>query len=43
MKYHSSFLSKIRKDILLQNLSSTAVVIGALRVNQIMYPGLSRP
>ena len=31
MKYHSLFLLKIRKDV--ENLSSAAVVIGALRVN----------
>ena len=30
MKYHASFLSKSRKDV--ANLSSAAVVIGALRV-----------
>ena len=30
MKYHTLFFSKIRKDV--QNLSSAAVVIGALRV-----------
>ena len=32
MKYHTLFLSKTRKDV--QNLSSAAVVIGALRVKQ---------
>ena len=30
MKYHTLFFSKIEKDV--QNLSSAAVVIGALRV-----------
>ena len=30
MKYHILFFSKIKKDV---NLSSAAVVIGALRVN----------
>ena len=34
MKYHSLFLSKIRKDV--ENLSSAAVVIGPLKVNA--YP-----
>ena len=35
MKYHALFFSKIEKDVFLymsQNLSSAAVVIGALRV-----------
>ena len=31
MKYHTLFFSKIGKDV--ANLSSAAVVIGALRVN----------
>ena len=31
MKYHTLFLSKTRKDV--ANVSSAAVVIGALRVN----------
>ena len=32
MKFHTLFFSKIRKDV---NLSSAAVVIGALRVKQV--------
>ena len=31
MKYHTLFLSKIKKDV--ANLSSAAVLIGALRAN----------
>ena len=38
MKYHSFFFSKIRKDVA---LSSAAVMIGALRVNQDMPYSLS--
>ena len=38
MEYHTLFLSKIRKKMS-QNLSSAAVVIGALRVKE-TYPSL---